>query len=175
MNSQERNSSTLAVSGAEQTGIRLTTDGMCDVEIYILMRSCGVMMTSRLDRLLEPYALTPMECITMMALHSSPENLANPSELSEITGETRGNMTRICNELVLNGWMARVPNLQDRRRVDLSLTESGVALLEELSPKLRMNADDFWSGTFSETEKATLQRLLTRLLHHQKHSTTQLI
>jgi MarR family transcriptional repressor of emrRAB len=98
----------------------------------------------------------------MMALYSRPENLANPSELSDATGETRGNMTRICDELVDKGWMRRVPNGEDRRRIDLSLTDTGMALLDEIAPRLRQNADDFYKRTFSKTEKAALQQLLTQ-------------
>jgi len=121
-----------------------------------------VMMAERLNRLVEPHGLTSVSYITMMALYSRPENLANPSELSEATGETRGNMTRICDDLVDKGWMRRVPNPEDRRRVDLSLTESGIALLKIVAPQLRQNADDFYTRVFSKTEKATLQQLLAQ-------------
>ena len=137
--------------------------GMGDVAVYILMRSCNVMMAERLGHLLEPHDLTGLGYITMMALYSRTENLANPSELSDATGETRGNMTRICDELVHKGWMRRVPNPEDRRRVDLSLTDTGMALLQEIAPQLRQNADDFYKRTFSKPEKAALQQLLTQL------------
>jgi len=120
-------------------------------------------MSERLARLLEPYELAPLGYMTMMALYGRADNLANPSELSDLTGETRGNMTRICDDLVDKGLMRRVPNAEDRRRVDLSLTDSGMALLNKVAPKLRRNADDFYARTFSKSEKATLQRLLTQL------------
>ena len=98
----------------------------------------------------------------MMVLYSRPENLANPSELSDATGETRGNMTRICDELVDKGLVRRVPNAEDRRRVDLSLTDAGMALLNAVAPQLRQNADDFYKRTFTKSEKATLQQLLAQ-------------
>lgn len=151
------------MAAAERAHNRATGGGgMGDVAIYILMRSCNVMMTERLSRLLEPHGLTSLGYITMMALFSRPENLANPSELSDATGETRGNMTRICDDLVDKGLMRRVPNAEDRRRVDLSLSESGMSLLKTLAPQLRQNADDFYKRSFTKTEKATLQQLLTQ-------------
>ncbi len=163
MNNQERDRSAYAMSAAERAHNRATGGGgMGDVAIYILMRSCNVMMTERLGNLLAPHGLTSLGYITMMALYSRPENLANPSELSEATGETRGNMTRICDELVDKGWMRRVPNAEDRRRVDLSLSDTGMALLNQLAPQLRQNADDFYKRTFTKTEKAALQQLLTQ-------------
>ena len=163
MNNLERNRSATSIAAAERAHSRATGGGgLGDIAIYILMRSCNVMMTERLGRLLEPHDLTSLGYITMMALYSRTENLANPSELSEATGETRGNMTRICDDLVDKGWMKRVPNAEDRRRVDLSLSDSGMALLNRIAPQLRQNAEDFYKRTFNKTEKATLQQLLTQ-------------
>ncbi len=162
MNHPDRNRSARSIEAAERAHNRATGGGMGDVAIYIQMRACNVMMQERLGRLLEPHELSSMGYITMMALYSRPENLANPSELSEATGETRGNMTRICDELVDKGLMRRVPNVEDRRRVDLSLSDAGMALLNTLAPQLRKNAEDFYTRNFTATEKATLQKLLAQ-------------
>jgi MarR family transcriptional regulator, negative regulator of the multidrug operon emrRAB len=150
------------MAAAERAHQRATGGGLGDIAIYILVRSCNAMMSERLGNLLAPHDLSGLGYITMMALYSRAENLANPSELSEATGETRGNMTRICDELVDKGWMRRVPNADDRRRVDLSLTDSGMALLNKLAPQLRQNADDFYKRSFTRPEKAALLQLLTK-------------
>lgn len=163
MNHPARNHSARSIALAERAHDRASGGGgLGDLAIHILMRSCNVMMGERLGGLLAPHGLSALGYITMMALYSRPENLANPSELSEATGETRGNMTRICDELVDKGWMRRVPNVDDRRRVDLSLTDSGMALLDEVAPRLRRNADDFYKRTFTKSEKAALLQLLTQ-------------
>ena len=162
MNNQERNRSIQSIAAAERAHQRADGGSLGDVAIYILMRTCNVMMHERLGGLLEPHDLTPLGYMTMMVLYSRAENLANPSELSDATGETRGNMTRICDDLVDKGWMRRVPNAEDRRRVDLSLTDAGMTLLNSLAPHMRQQADDFYERTFTKTEKATLQQLLTK-------------
>jgi len=162
MNNQDRNRSSQAIATAERAHLRATGGGLGDVAIYILMRTCNLMMSERASRLLEPHGLTITGYITMMVLYGRQDNLANPSELSEITGETRGNMTRICDDLVDKGWMRRVPNPEDRRRVDLSLSDAGMALLNTLVPQLRRNADEFYDRTFSASEKVALQQLLTK-------------
>jgi MarR family transcriptional repressor of emrRAB len=163
MNNLERNRSIHTMAAAERAHKRATGgDGLGDVAIYILMRTCNLMMNERASRLLEPAGVSMVGYITMTVLYSRTENLANPSELSDATGETRGNMTRICDELVDKGWLRRVPNAHDRRRVDLSLTEAGMTLLQGLIPTLRRNADEFYERTFTKTEKAALQQLLTK-------------
>ena len=151
------------MAAAERAHHRATGGaGMGDIAIYILMRSCNVLMAERLGRLLEPHDLPSLGYITMMALYGRAENLANPSELSDATGETRGNMTRICDDLVDKGLMRRVPNAEDRRRVDLSLTDAGMTLLDTIAPQLRQNADDFYKRSFTKAEKAALQQLLAQ-------------
>ena len=164
MNNPERNRSIQTMEAADRAHKRATdgASGLGDVAIYVLVRSCNIMMSERATRLLEPHGLTAVGFITMMSLYSRPENLANPSELSDVTGETRGNMTRICDDLVDKGWMRRVPNAEDRRRVDLSLTDAGMALLKTLAPHMRKNADDFYNRTFTKAEKLALQQLLTK-------------
>ncbi|MFL6681161.1 MAG: MarR family winged helix-turn-helix transcriptional regulator [Burkholderiaceae bacterium] len=162
MNNQERNRSARTMAEAERAHRRATGGGLGDVAIFILMRTCNIMMGERASRQLEPHGLTATGYITMMSLYSRAENLANPSELSELTGETRGNMTRICDDLVDKGWMRRVPNAEDRRRVDLSLTDAGMALLNSVAPEMRTQADAFYERTFTRTEKASLQLLLTK-------------
>ena len=133
------------------------------VAVQVLMRTCNIAMNERLGRRLEPHGLSATGYITMMSLYGRAENLVNPSELSEITGETRGNMTRICDELVDKGWMRRVPNSEDRRRVDLSLSEVGMELLNTLAPRMRQHAGDFHDRTFTKDAKASLLQLLTKL------------
>ena len=163
MNHQDRNRSVQSMAAAERAHKRVTGDnGLGDVAIYILMRTCNIMMNERAAKLLEPTGVTMVGYITMMMIYSRPENLANPSELSDATGETRGNMTRICDELVDKGWVRRVPNLEDRRRVDLSLTDAGVAVLQGLIPLLRRNANEFYERVFTKAERASLQQLLTK-------------
>ena len=161
MNNPPRNRSARHLAAAERAHDRASGGaGLGDIALYIRMRACNLMMQERLGRLLEPHDLTALGYITMMALYSRADNVANPSDLSDATGETRGNMTRICDDLVDKGLVRRVPNAVDRRRIDLSLTEAGSGLLDTIAPQLRRSADDFYRRHFTKSEKATLQQLL---------------
>lgn len=149
-----------ALDFAERAHQRTSGAGVGDIAIYIRMRICHHQMGERLAQLLAPYELSNLGYFAMMAICGRPEGLANPSELCEQLGETRGNMTRICDELVAKGWMRRVPNVEDRRRVDLSLTDSGMKVLNKIAPMARENAEAFFKRVFTQEEKATLHRLL---------------
>ncbi|MDN0083867.1 MarR family transcriptional regulator [Crenobacter sp. SG2305] len=100
---------------------------------------------------------------TLLMLYSAPGSSVNPSELSQCTGETRTNMTRICNELEQLGLICRAPCPTDRRRVDLALSERGAELMDGLLPKLRARSETAFQ-VLSDTEKDTLESLLKKLL-----------
>jgi MarR family transcriptional repressor of emrRAB len=141
---------------------RAAGEALGDIRISILIRHNNGLMMDLLNRNLAPYKLSSVSYFAMMMLFSRANNLANPSELCDATGETRGNMTRICDELVDKGLMRRVTNMEDRRRVDLSLTDEGMTLLQTAVPALRAKAKTVFDS-FSEEEKSTLFGLLLRL------------
>jgi MarR family transcriptional repressor of emrRAB len=161
MNSPKLKASREVFDAAERAHRRLSGAGVGDISIYIQMRMCHQQMNDRLAQLLAPHGLSNLGFFTMMGIVGR-DGLANPSELCDALCETRGNMTRICDELVAKGWMRRVPNPEDRRRVDLSLTDSGMKLLGEIAPMARQNAESFFKRVFTAQERATLQQLLRR-------------
>lgn len=151
-----------ALSIAAAAHKRVAGGELGDIRINIMIRMCHGHMVDALNRRLAPYQLNHVGYLAMMTLFSTPDNHANPTDLCVAIGETKGNMTRICDDLVAKGLLHRVPNDEDRRRVDLSLTPAGVALLEEIVPKLRQQAALLF-GIFSDEEKDTLTRLLGKL------------
>lgn len=142
------------VSGAEAA--------MGDIGLFVQTRLNHGLMMDGMARCLSAYDLSPISYMTMMMLYGLPDNIANPSDICTVTGETRGNMTRICDELVSKGWVRRVPSETDRRRVDLSLTDEGIALLQVVVPVLRKRAEVVFS-VFSPEEKAMFSGLMSRM------------
>ena len=113
-----------------RTHRRISGVALGDVKIGVLIKQSHELIMDDLNNRLAPYGLSHVAYFAMNTLYSITDNLANPSELCAITGETRANMTRICDDLVEKALMRRVTNLEDRRRVDLSLTDEGIALLK---------------------------------------------
>ena len=146
----------------ERAHARVVGEELGDVRLVLLIRHCNNLSKEEMARQLDAHGLSKTGYIAMMLLQSTPDNLANPSDLCELAGETRANMTRICDELVAKGLMKRVTNEADRRRVDLSLTPAGIDLLKETVPDLRRNLKEILR-VFSDDETNTLVRLLMRL------------
>ncbi len=115
-------------------------------------RAVGEPLGDLLDMALEPYGISGVAYVAMMTLFSTPENCCNPSDICMATGEGRSNMTRITDELVKKGLIKRVASEEDRRRIDLSLTEAGIELLRVVVPEVRERNKTIFSALTPEAK-----------------------
>ncbi|AXI04049.1 MarR family winged helix-turn-helix transcriptional regulator [Aquirhabdus parva] len=134
------------------------------IQINLLIKYNGWLLHEFLGKTLQEFNLSTAGYITMHLINSAPDQIANPSDLTVCTGETRANMTRISDELVERGLLRRVTNEHDRRRVDLSLTDEGNALLKQVVPHARARGKAIY-GVFDDEELAMFEKLLLKLLH----------
>lgn len=151
-----------ALAGAALAHERACGDGIGDA-IHVLMRVCMASLQERSSRQLDERGLSYAGYAAMLALYGLPGCRANPSALSALAGEMRSNMTRVCDGLVNRGWVRRVNSAQDRRRVELSLTEAGMALLDTVTPRLRQDFEHCIGQAMDHTERAAMAHLLARL------------
>lgn len=116
--------------------------------------------------------LTPMSYFTLQMLYSEQDGSMAPSDLADCTGESRTNMTRICNELEALKLVQRTRSMIDRRSVDLRLTAYGIEQMEILLPRLRERAERAFAP-LSEAETTQLEWLLKKVLtHHEQSAST---
>lgn len=115
------------------------------------------------NRRLAEYGLNSSTFLALAMLLSSEDKLLNPSDLSDALIASRTNVTRLADELVSAGWVARKPSMEDRRRVELSLTEDGRKLIMKVLPMMWKLIERQWAD-FSPTEVAEFDRLLRKML-----------
>ncbi len=133
-----------------------------DIVLVRLIKHLSTQFSVHLNRMVRPSGLNEVGFRTLMMLYASAAAGAFASQLSEAAGETRANMTRICDELARKGLLRRRAGTSDRRRVVLEITRKGSNLIERLLPKM-------WSGldlgmrALSAKEKLDLERLLKKL------------
>ena len=87
----------------------------------------------------------------------------SPSELSEMVGTSRANMTRIIDELVEDGFVTRATAARDGRRQVISITAAGRKKVRDTVPRI---AEPLQTGfsELDESEMAQLNRLLRKLI-----------
>jgi DNA-binding MarR family transcriptional regulator len=102
----------------------------------------AVMATSRLLMSVVADSVAPISEFITIAQYRALVIVANngPLNLNEVAsalGVHPSNATRACDRLVEAGLLARTESVQDRRRVDLALTASGIALIQRVADHRR--------------------------------------
>jgi MarR family transcriptional repressor of emrRAB len=133
-----------------------------DVVLLRLIKHLSARFGAHLSRMVRPSGLNEVGFRTMMVLFAHAETGMHASQLSEAAGETRANMTRICDELARKGLLRRRAGTSDRRRVVLEITRKGSMLIERLLPKMWSELD-LGMRALSAKEKLDLERLLKKL------------
>src|SRR5690606_32472835 len=87
----------------------------------------------------------------------------SPSELSDMVGTSRPNMTRIIEELERQGWVSRKVVARDARRYAITITDIGRAKVEETVPRLAEPINRAFSD-LSNDEFELLGKLLRKLV-----------
>ena len=93
----------------------------------------GVLMDTFQKETLEPFELTPSDYAVISTLRrAGPPYQLSPSELYTVLERSSGGMTKMLKRLEGLGLIERIPDPEDRRSIRVVLTETGVALQEEI-------------------------------------------
>ena len=83
-------------------------------------------------------------------------------ELKELVDVRAGSLSEVLGKLEESGYIVRTPNVLDRRRVDIVLTEAGTAAAVAEEERRAANRDGLF-GSLTEDEQAQLIALLEKL------------
>ncbi|MGH8042569.1 MAG: MarR family transcriptional regulator [Rudaea sp.] len=135
---------------------------MQDIVLVRLIKHLSAHFGAYLAVKVRPAGLNEVAFRALMMLYAHADDGVHPSQLSAATGETRTNITRICDELARKGLLHRRASIADRRQVVLELTRRGEALIERLLPQVWHGLDHL-SRALTRAEKNQLERLLKKL------------
>ena len=112
---------------------------------------------------LKPFGLNHPQYDLLMMLYGTEGHGLSPSELARSSGEKAANITRLTNELCEKRLIERAASEDDRRKLVLSLTPAGLALIERLLPSICALLDEQTEG-LTARDQAELERLLKKFL-----------
>lgn len=96
----------------------------------------GYWLQSRVNLTLKPYGLTEPQYNVLRILKGQNGATMNLYEIQERMVQRMSNVSRIIDKLLEKGWVERRECKENRRRVDISITDAGLELLEEVTPVL---------------------------------------
>lgn len=115
------------------------------------------------NALLKPWGINHPEYNLLMMLYGTEGYTLNPSQLAEAAGEKSANITRLTNELCDKQLIERTADEADRRKVTLTLTQAGVAMIESFLPDICALLDRQTVG-LQPREMVQLEKLLKKFL-----------
>jgi len=143
-------------------------NGLYKLEGYRLSESLGFlikrtmsMLSSALDQELARYDLTHPQFSILMIL--SERNCSTAADIARETCGDTGAMTRMLDRLEAKGIVRRVRSSEDRRIVNIELTEAGRLAVQKM-PILAINALNHHLQGFSREELELMKSFLRRLL-----------
>ncbi|RJX78210.1 MarR family winged helix-turn-helix transcriptional regulator [Pseudomonas sp. LS-2] len=114
-----------------------------------------------LDKHLEPQGVTAQQFkVLIMIARFCAET---PADLCRMLSLDSGSMTRMLDRLEQKDLLVRTRSESDRRQVRLVLTDSGQAL-SDLLPQIGAMAMNEMVGMLEDSELATLEKILTKIL-----------
>ena len=114
-----------------------------------------------LDKEMLPLDLTASQFVVVIGAMRHHARTVN--EFCQLAGIEPGPMSRLLDRLEAKGIVRRVRDLDDRRQVNVALTEKGVALYPQINAALCKVYGQLLHG-FSEPETLALQQALEKIL-----------
>lgn len=111
-------------------------------------------------RKLESSGVTVAEWVVLREMYECDEIIA-PSDVAELTGLTRGAVSKLIDRLLQKGLVAREVSKLDRRFQDIILSVQGKKLVPALAELADQNDEEFFS-ILNRDEKKVLLSLLVK-------------
>jgi DNA-binding MarR family transcriptional regulator len=126
---------------------------------YLVKRAHSLMLDV-MEPLLEERGFSFVQYVVLAWLRDGI--VVNPKEICALYRHDSGAMTRLIDQLAERGFLERARGDRDRRKVELKLTEAGLAAIEGLIP-LVVEKLNLALGDFTSEEVHELTRLLIKL------------
>lgn len=120
-------------------------------------------------RKLASSGVTVAEWVILREMYSGNEK-TSPSQVAELTGLTRGAVSKLIDRLLAKKLVARSESSSDRRYQDIKLTTNALKLVPKLACIADEN-DEYFFSAISDSEKKILIKIINKLTEQHKLST----
>lgn len=118
-------------------------------------------VTEKFNEVLKPYDLSGEQYNVLRILRGQKGNPANMCVIQERMIAKNSNTTRLIDKLLLKNLVTREVCPENRRKIEVLITEKGLELLEELDPKVLEN-EKLFAANLNQKELVELNTLLEK-------------
>jgi DNA-binding MarR family transcriptional regulator len=118
-------------------------------------------ITDKFNEIIKPYDLSSEQYNVLRILRGQKGSPANMSIIQERMLSKNSNTTRLIDKLLLKELVTRAVCPNNRRKIEILITNKGLELLKILDPKVAENENQF-AENLSSDEKIKLNALLEK-------------
>lgn len=118
-------------------------------------------IAEKFNEVLKPYDLSGEQYNVLRILRGQKGNPANMCVIQERMIAKNSNTTRLIDKLLLKDLVTREVCPENRRKIEVLITEKGLQLLEELDPKVLEN-EKLFAANLNQKELIELNTLLEK-------------
>lgn len=126
-----------------------------------------IVVAEKFNDILKPFDISPEQFNVLRILRGQKGKPANMHIIQERMIARTSNTTRLVDKLLLKGLVTREICSLNRRKMDICITEAGLALLKELDPNVDEHEMSF-SGNLNHVELEQLNHLLEKYRGEEK-------
>lgn len=126
---------------------------------YLNIMYTGNWLFNRINNALKPFDLTEPQYNVLRILRGQSGAAMSLFEVQDRMIQKMSNVSRLIDKLLEKGWVARTECKDNRRKVDIRITEAGMNILNEVEPSLRQ-AFDMIDANLTTEQATTLASLL---------------
>lgn len=110
---------------------------------------------------LKPFDMSEQQFNVLRILRGQKRKPANLSTINERMVTKMSNTTRLVDKLILKGYVDREVCAENRRKVEITITDKGMEILSELDKVMEKTENELLQD-FSDKELETLNQLLDK-------------
>lgn len=118
-------------------------------------------LAEKFNEVLKPYDLSGEQYNVLRILRGQKGNPANMCVIQDRMIAKNSNTTRLIDKLLLKDLVTREVCPENRRKIEVLITEKGLQLLEELDPKVLEN-EKLFAANLNQKELVELNTLLEK-------------
>lgn len=130
---------------------------------YFNLLKTGGWIEERIKMALKPFNLTHAQLNALYILVEYDPEPVSANELKKKILVSNPDVTRLLDRLVKKGYVLRNTCPENRRKIDISLTDRGRALFVEAHHAAKQSMGDFFEKQITEDEAIELRRILRKI------------
>ncbi len=120
-------------------------------------------LDERISKVLRGFGITHPQFNILKNIQAAHPEPLSVKEIKDTIMFTNSDVTRLVDRLVNKDLLCRDTCPENRRKMDVSITEKGIKMLEEILPELRRSLDNFFDKELSVEEALNTSDILRRI------------